>query len=46
MKLYVYGEDGLTLWALKNRLPDILIDTLPFIHTFCFLALSLNYQDH
>jgi hypothetical protein len=24
LSLYVYGEDGLTLWALKNRLPDIL----------------------
>ena len=24
MKLYVYGEDGLTLWALKYQLSDIL----------------------
>ena len=24
MKVYAYGEDALTLWAIKNRLPEIL----------------------
>ena len=24
MKVYAYGEDALTLWAIKNRLSEIL----------------------
>ena len=24
MKVYAYGEDALTLWAIKSKLPEIL----------------------